>query len=156
MSGGFRIIKEQTHKYKKDSLIVFVFVDSGTYGIDVANSKLSFGRMTIGTKEQTEYAFQRLNELIEDTQDYLTACEKIDSFLKCKDFRELVMRIHTDRRTIEKLEMRLLISIFNFETEEKHTVTGMHYVKIKSRGDDVEYGEFIKTSDSDKYIFKFS
>jgi len=66
------------------------------------------------------------------------------------------MRIHTDRRTIEKLEMRLLISIFNFETEEKHTVTGMHYVKIKSRGDDVEYGEFIKTSDSDKYIFKFS
>ena len=156
MRGGFRIIKEQTHKYKKDNLIVLVFIEYDKYGIDVANSKLSFGRMTIGTKEQVDYTFQRLNELLDDTQDYLTACEKIDSFLKCKDFRELVMRIHTDRRTIEKLEMRLLISIFNFETEEKHTITGMHYVKIRARGDDVEYGEFIKTLDSDKYIFKFS
>jgi len=156
MRGGFRIIKEHTHKYKKDNLIVLVFVENGTYGIDVANSKLSFGRMTIGTKEQVDYIFQRLNELIDDTQEYLTACEKIDSFLKCKDFKELVMRIHTDRRTIEKLEMRLLISIFNFEVEERHTITGMHYVKIKARGSDEEYGEFIKTSDSDKYIFKFS
>ncbi|HUU89514.1 MAG TPA: hypothetical protein VMX17_17410 [Candidatus Glassbacteria bacterium] len=156
MRDGFRIIKEQTHKYNKDDLVVLVFINNGTYGVDVANSKLSFGRMTIGTKEQTEYSFQRLNELLDDTEDYLTACEKINSFLKCKDFKELIMRIHTDRRTIEKLEMRLLISIFNFETEERHTMSGMHYVKIRARGDDIEYGEFIKTSDSDKYIFKFS
>lgn len=155
MRGGFRIIKEQTHPYKKDNLIVLVFVDDGTYGIDVANSKLSFGRMNIGTKEQTEYAFQRLNELIEDTEDYLTACETIDSFLKCKDYKELIMRIHTNRRAIDKLEMRLLINIFNFETEERITKLGLHYIKIKEKGSNEFYGEFIKSIEENKYTFIF-
>lgn len=152
---GFRIIKEQSHKYKKDDLIVLVFIDSGTYGIDVANSKLSFGRMNIGTKEQAEYTFQRLNELIDDTADYLTACETIDSFLKCKDYKELVMRIHTNRRLVDKLEMRLLINIFNFEIEERITKMGMHYIKIKEKGSSKFYGEFIKSIDENKYSFIF-
>lgn len=151
----FRVIKEETHAYKKDNLYVLMFIENDKYGIDVANSHVSFGRIHIETKQQVDYAFEILNSLINDIDDYLSACEQVSSLLKCGDFREFILRIHTNKREIDKMEMYLLISVFAFKKTEALNGLGTHVVRIFAKDKDEPYGEFVKGINKKKYRFIF-
>ena len=52
---NFRIVKERKHKHKKDTLYVLMFKDGNTFGIDVANSAVGFGRVVVDSKSEAEY-----------------------------------------------------------------------------------------------------
>lgn len=151
---NFRVIKEGTHKYKKDTLFVLMFRDGEKFGIDVANSVAGFGRMSFDTKVDADYVFERINDLIIDTNDYLRSCELCSSLLKGRDFKDIVLFLHTNRRNIDKLEMYALINMLGFNKEERKTITGNHYVEIFEKGLPDLYGQFISQKDG-KYMFHY-
>ncbi len=151
----FKIITEQQHKYKKDSLFVLVFRENDNYGIDVANSTSNFGRVRIESKENTQYLFSVLNEFIADQQDYLEACEKVSSILSYNTFEEMILLLHTYKRNVEKYEAYALIQMLGIEKGESRMSGGTHFIKVFRKGEEEEFGEFISMPNTNKYMFHF-
>lgn len=152
---NFKVILEETHKYKKGSLFVLMFVHENGYGIDVTNATSNFGRVYFDNRDQADYVFNVLNELILDFDDYIQVCEFVSSMLSYDGFNEIVLSIHTSRRMIDKLEMYALINMLNFDKSERHTSSGGHIVRIKLKGSEEMFGEFILISENKKFIFHF-
>ena len=152
---SFKIITEETHKYKKDSLFVLVFREGENYGIDVTNSTSSFGRVKLESKEKTQYLFSILNEYIHDQTDYLEACEQVSSILSYNTFEEMILLIHTYRRNVEKFEAYALIQMLGIEKIESRMSGGTHFIKVFRKGEEEEFGEFISMSNTNKYMFHF-
>ena len=152
---SFRIIAEETHKYKKDSLFVLVFRDGEKYGIDVTNSTSNFGRVTIGDRDKAGYLFTLLNEYIDEQADYMDACTYIDSILSYDTYEKIILSLHTYRRNIEKMEAYALIQMLGFNKTEKKSSFGTGIIKIFKKGEEDLFGEFISISDTGKYMFHF-
>jgi len=152
---SFRIIAEETHKYKKDSLFVLVFRDGEKYGIDVTNSTSSFGRVNIGDKYKAGYLFSLINEYIDEQEGYMDACIYIDSILSYNTYEEIILSLHTYRRNIEKMEAYALIQMLGFNKTEKKSTFGTSMIRIYKKGEDDLFGEFISISDTGKYMFHF-
>lgn len=152
---GFRVIKEQTHKYKKDTLYVLIFRDGSSFGVDVTNSVAGFGRIKVDTKEQAEYVFERINDLIIETNDYLRSCELCSSALKGIDFADIVLFLHTNRRLIDKGEVYSLIYMLGLMKTEKALSNGGHMVSVKRVADEEILGQFILVRDEGKYMFHY-
>lgn len=152
---SFRIIAEETHKYKKDSLFVLVFRDGEKYGIDVTNSTSSFGRVNIGDKDKAGYLFSLINEYIDEQEGYMDACIYIDSILSYNTYEEIILSLHTYRRNIEKMEAYALIQMLGLEKQDQRMALGTHIIKISRKGSDERLGEFISIADTGKYLFHF-
>ena len=152
---SFRIIAEETHKYKKDSLFVLVFRDGEKYGIDVTNSTSNFGRVIVDDRDKANYLFSVLNEYIIEQKDYMDSCIHIDSILSYNTYEQIVLSLHTYRRNIEKMEAYAIIQMLGLGKEDKRLMTGTHVIKVFNKGDDREFGEFISISDTGKYMFHF-
>lgn len=153
--GSFKIVIEETHKYKQDNLHVLVFKDGDKYGLDVTNRTSSFGRITLDTKDQIQYLFSVLNDFISEQTVYLDACQFVSSILSYDTYEEIILVIHTYRRKIEKMEMNALIKMLGFERDEAKMPGGTHIVKIRKSGDDNIFGEFISMINTGKYLFHF-
>lgn len=153
--GSFKIVIEETHKYKQDNLHVLVFKDGDKYGLDVTNRTSSFGRITLDTKDQIQYLFSVLNDFISEQTVYLDACQFVSSILSYDTYEEIIIVIHTYRRKIEKMEMNALIKMLGFERDEEKMPGGTHIVKIRKSGDDNIFGEFISMINTGKYLFHF-
>lgn len=151
----FKIVIEETHKYKQDNLHVLVFKDGDKYGLDVTNRTSSFGRITLDTKDQIQYLFSVLNDFISEQTVYLDACQFVSSILSYDTYEEIIIVIHTYRRKIEKMEMNALIKMLGFERDEEKMPGGTHIVKIRKSGDDNIFGEFISMINTGKYLFHF-
>lgn len=151
----FKIITEETHKYKKDSLFVLVFREGENYGIDVANSTSNFGRVRLESKENTQYLFSMLNEYIDERKDYLEACEQVSSILSYNTFEEMILLLHTYRRNVEKFEAYALVQMLGIEKSEVRMSGGTHFIKVFRKGEEEEFGEFISISNTNKYMFHF-
>jgi hypothetical protein len=151
----FKIITEQQHKYKKDSLFVLVFRENNNYGVDVANSTSNFGRVRIEKKENTQYLFSVLNEFIADQQDYLEACEKVSSILSYNTFEEMILLLHTYKRNVEKYEAYAIIQMLGIEKKETRMFGGTHFIKVFRKDEEEEFGEFISMPNTNKYMFHF-
>lgn len=152
---SFRIIAEETHKYKKDSLFVLVFRDGEKYGIDVTNSTSSFGRVTVDDKDKASYLFTLLNEYIEEQADYMDACVYTSSIISYNTYEEIILSLHTYRRNVEKMEAYAVIQMLGLGKKDKRLIIGTHVIKVFIKGDDREFGEFISISDTGKYMFHF-
>lgn len=150
---GFRVIKEQTHKHKRDTLYVLLFRDGDSFGIDVTNSVTGFGRIVIETKEQALYLFDRFNSLIVNTNNYLESCEKCASILNSSDFIEAVLYLHTDKGYIGKDEIYALTFMLGLKKEEKFT--SMHSIILRKKSEENPIAEFLSKLDSDKYTLCF-
>jgi hypothetical protein len=153
--GSFKIVIEETHKYKKDNLHVLVFRDGDRYGLDVTNKTSSFGRITLDEKEQMKYLFSVLNDFISEQKEYLDVCQFVSSILSYDTYEEIIIVIHTYRRKIEKMEMNALIKMLGFERDDAKMSGGTHIVKIHKRNDDNVFGEFISILETGKYLFHF-
>jgi len=153
--GSFKIVIEETHKYKKDNLHVLVFRDGDRYGLDVTNKTSSFGRITLDEKEQMKYLFSVLNDFISEQKEYLDVCQYVSSILSYDTYEEIIIVIHTYRRKIEKMEMNALIKMLGFERDDAKMFGGTHIVKIHKRNDDNVFGEFISILETGKYLFHF-
>lgn len=152
---SFRIIAEETHKYKKDSLFVLVFRDGEKYGIDVTNSTSNFGRVTLEDKDKASYLFSVLNEYIAEQKDYMDACIYTSSIISYNTYEEIILSLHTYRRNIEKMEAYAVIQMLGLEKRDKRLMTGTHVIKVFNKGGERELGEFISISDTGKYMFHF-
>jgi len=152
---SFKIITEETHKYKKDSLFVLVFREGENYGIDVTNSTSSFGRVKLESKENIKYLFSVLNEFILEQKDYLEACEQVSSILSYNTFEEMIILIHTYRRNVEKFEAYALVQMLGIEKSESRMSGGTHFIKVFRKGEEEEFGEFISMPNTSKYMFHF-
>lgn len=152
----FRIITEEKHKYKKDSLYVLIFKDKENYGVDVANSTSNFGRVYTNDKENAMYLFSILNEFISTQDDYVNSCVYVSSLLSYDTFEEVILNLHTYRRKIEKLEAYSLIRMLGFEKHEMKMSGGTHFIKIFKKGEDEQFGEFISLPNTNKFMFHFS
>ena len=150
-----RIITEERHKYKKDTLFVLAFKDGEDYGIDVTNSNCSFGKIRIKDKDKAEYLFSLLNDFIADHKDYLEACTYVSSILEYDTYEEVILTIHTYRRKVEKMEVYALIQMLGFNKTEKKTTLGTSMIRIYKKGDECLFGEFILNADTGKYLFHF-
>ena len=151
----FRIITEERHKYKKDTLFVMAFKDGEDYGIDVTNSTCSFGRIRIKDKDKAEYLFSLLNEYIDEQADYMNACIYINSILSYNTYEEIILSLHTYRRSIEKMEVYALIQMLGFNKTEKKTTFGTSIIRIFKKLEGDLFGEFISNADTGKYLFHF-
>jgi hypothetical protein len=151
----FRILTEERHKYKKDTLYVLAFRDGEGYGIDVTNSNCSFGKIKIKDKDKAEYLFSLLNDFIADHKDYLEACTYVSSILAYETYEEVVITIHTYRRKVEKMEAYVLIHMLGLEKQDQKMALGTHIIKISRKGSDERLGEFISIADTGKYMFHF-
>lgn len=151
----FRILIEERHKYKKDTLYVLAFKDGDGYGIDVTNSNCSFGKIKIDDKQKAEYLFSLLNDFIADHTDYLEACTYVSSILSYETYEEVILTIHTYRRKVEKMEAYAIIHLLGFEKRDERLALGTHIIKIFKKGSDEKLGEFISISDTGKYMFHF-
>lgn len=151
----FKIITEEKHIYKKDSLFVLVFKEDNKYGIDVTNSTSNFGRVRIESKEHTQYLFSGLNEFLIDEKDYFEACNAISSILSYDTIEEIIITLHTYRRNIEKFEVYPLIQMLGLEKEDSRLVGGTHFIKVYKKGEDEALGEFISMMGTNKYLFHF-
>lgn len=151
----FRILTEERHKYKKDTLYVLAFRDGEGYGIDVTNSNCSFGKIHIRDKDKAEYLFSLLNVFISDHKDYLEACTYVSSILSYDTYEEVIITIHTYRRKVEKMEAYALIQMLGLEKQDQRMALGTHIIKIFRKGNDEKLGEFISITDTGKYLFHF-
>lgn len=152
---SFRIIVEEKHKYKKDSLFVLMFRDGENFGIDVTNSTSSFGRVIIDNKDDANYLFSLLNDYIEEQDGYLNACVYVNSILSYETYEKIILSLHTHGRNIEKMEAYAIIKMLGLIREDKKSITGMHIIKIFKTGAQEAMGEFISISDTGKYMFHF-
>jgi hypothetical protein len=152
---SFRIIAEETHKYKKDSLFVLVFRDGEKYGIDVANSTSNFGRVIVDDRDKASYLFSLINEYIDEQEGYMDACIYIDSILSYDTYERIILSLHTYRRNIEKMEAYALIQMLGFNKTEKKTTFGTSMIRIYKKGEEDLFGEFISIADTGKYMFHF-
>lgn len=152
---SFRIIAEETHKYKKDSLFVLMFKDGEKYGIDVTNSTSNFGRVNAIDRDKVGYLFFMLNEYINDQTDYLEACTNISSILSYGTYEKVVLSLHTHRRHIDKMEAYAVINMLGLSKSDKKMIIGTHIIKVYKKSDDETIGEFISVSDTDKFLFHF-
>ena len=151
----FKIITEEKHIYKKDSLFVLVFKEDNNYGIDVTNSTSNFGRVRIENKEQTQYLFSALNEFLVDEKDYLEACNAVQSILSYDTIEEIILSLHTHRRNVEKFEAYALIQMLGLEKTDSRMTGGTHFIKVFRKGEEEEFGEFISLMGTNKYLFHF-
>ena len=151
----FRILTEERHRYKKDTLYVLAFRDGEGYGIDVTNSNCSFGKIKIKDKDKAEYLFSLLNVFIADHKDYLEACTYVSSILSYDTYEEVIITIHTYRRKVEKMEAYALIQMLGLEKQDQRMALGTHIIKIFIKGNDEKLGEFISITDTGKYLFHF-
>lgn len=151
----FRILTEERHKYKKDTLYVLAFRDGEGYGIDVTNSNCSFGKIHIRDKDKAEYLFLLLNDFIADHKDYLEACTYVSSILSYNTYEEVIITIHTYRRKVEKMEAYALIQMLGFSKTEKKSTIGISIIRIYKKGEEGLFGEFISNKDTGKYLFHF-
>lgn len=152
---SFRIIAEETHKYKKDSLFVLVFRDGEKYGIDVTNSTSNFGRVIISDREKANYLFSVLNEYITEQKDYMDACIHINSILSYNSYEQIILSLHTYRRNVEKMEAYAIIQMLGMGKKDKRLVLGTHMIRVYNKGEEGAVGEFISISDTGKYMFHF-
>lgn len=152
---SFKIITEETHRFKKDSLFVLVFREGENYGIDVTNSTSSFGRIRIDSKEKTEYLFSVLNEYIHDQKDFLEACMNVSAVLAYNKYEEAVLYAHTYKRNIEKFEAYALIHMLGLEKSESRIMGYTHIIKIFKKGEEEIFGEFVSMPNINKYMFHF-
>jgi len=152
---SFRIIAEETHKYKKDNLLVLVFKDGEKYGIDVTNSTSSFGRVTLEDRDKASYLFSILNEYITEQKDYMDACIYTSSILSYDTYEKIIFSIHTYRRNVEKMEAFALIHMLGFIKRENKSTYGTSIIRIYKKGEEDLFGEFVSVSDTGKYIFHF-
>jgi hypothetical protein len=150
---SFRVIKEQTHKHKKDTLYVLIFKDGNSFGVDVTNSTNGFGRIVLDSKEHAEYVFERINELIINTNDYLRSCELCSSVLKNTTFLRIVIFLHTNRTVISRNEVNALIYMLNLKKIERLSPTGTHVIEVYEKNSSEMYGQFICTEDDSFYGF---
>ena len=150
---SFRVIKEQTHKHKKDTLYVLIFKDEHSFGIDVTNSSSGFGRIILESKEHAEYVFERINELIIETNDYLRSCELCSSVLKNTSFLSVVIFLHTNRKVISRNEISALIYILGLIKIERLSPTGTSIIEVYEKNSNEMYGHFICLEDDSFYGF---
>lgn len=151
----FRIIIEETHKYKQDNLLVLVFKEGEDYGIDITNRTSSFGRVTIGSKEKVQYLFSVLNEFISEQADYFDACNCVSSILSYKTYEEMILLIHTYKRKVKKLEAYAIINMLGLYRRDEKTILGTHIIKIFRHRDDEIVGEFLSFDGSGEFMFHF-
>lgn len=151
----FKILLEERHKYKKDTLYVLVFRDGENYGIDVTNSTSNFGRVILDDKDKAAYLFSVLNEYIDEQEDYMDACVYISSILSYDTYEKIILSLHTYRRNIEKMEAYALIQMLGLNKTEKKSSLGTHIIRAYKKGEENLFGEFILVSDTGKYIFHF-
>lgn len=153
---SFRVIKEYTHKHKKDTLFVLLFRDGQNFGVDVTNSVAGFGRATFDSKEKAQYVFEHLNHLIHDTNNYVRSCELCDSALKGKDFTDIVLYLHTSGKYISKNEMYALIFMLGLNKSEKRLGETGHIISVNRADEDDVIGNFIYSNDKGAYYFVYS
>jgi len=152
---SFRIIAEETHKYKKDNLFVLAFREGEKYGIDVTNSTSSFGRVTLDDKDKASYLFSILNEYIAEQKDYMNACIYTSSIISYDTYEKIILSIHTYRRNVEKMEAYALIQMLGFTKREKKSTYGTSIIRMYKKGEEDLFGEFISIPDTGKYMFHF-
>lgn len=150
---NFKIILEQTHKFKKTNLYVLVFCSDEGYGIDVSNKTSNFGRVNLVDKDKVMYVFELVNEIIIQTGDYLEACNALDYILSHKTWEELILVLHTHKRKIDKLEVYALVKLLELTKEERETVFKGCIIKVKKKNKLI--GEFISLCQNEKFLFHF-
>lgn len=150
----FRVIKEQTHKFdKRGRIYIILFKDGDKFGIDGSSDSKGLGRITLSTREQAEYVFEGINSEIEQELDFFSGAQKTLSMLESESFVEIVLRIHTDGRTIGKTEIMALCFMLGLSKDEKESTIHSIVVREKSKEDSI--GEFASRIGEDQYSFYF-
>ncbi len=152
---NFKIILEQTHKFKKHNLYVLIFCSDEGYGLDVSNKTSNFGRINLVDKDKAMYVFDLINEIIIQKNDYLESCKAIDYILSHKKWEELVICLHTHERKIEKLEIYALVNMLGLDRTERETIFKGCVIRIKNKGKSKFIGEFISICQNEKFLFHF-
>lgn len=153
---GFRIIKEQTHKYNKtDTIYVLMFREGITYGIDVADNNKGFGRCAFDTKEQAEYVFERLNDTIFEINDYTATCQYCNSLLRGETFADIVLFLHTVKRYVNKGEIYALIYMLNLSKEETYKDGIPITISVGYKDSEEIIGKFILNKQKGKFYFVY-
>ena len=152
---NFKIILEQTHKFKTNNLYVLVFCSDEGYGLDVSNKTSNFGRINVVDKDKAVYVFDLINEILIQKDDYLELCNSIDYILSHSKWEELILCLHTHNRKIEKFEVYALVRMLNLDRTERETVFKGCVIQIKKKDKSKFLGEFISLCENEKFLFHF-
>jgi hypothetical protein len=149
---SFRIISEQTHKFKKEEpLFVILFKDFDKFGIDLADSNECLARFQTDEKKQIDYIYHRINEMIITSNNRTIVANTLTRILSSETFAEAVLEMHTENSSITRGEIYALTYMLDLSTTERHRVG--HTISIYESGQKRAFGEFVSKLDSDKYFF---
>lgn len=148
MNNDFRILKENTFKFKGENLYLMLLRENNRFAIEVVDKSKTFGRKFAESRKEAEFLFDRTTIRLDSKKTLHDAEEVIKICFDRDDPKETTFLLSLEDREMSQFEIGVLVIKLKFTTKVKYG----YLDKVKKKG---AITIFVFFEDKSKPIGKF-
>ncbi len=160
MNNDFRVLKENTFKFKEGKLYLMLLRDGGKFAIEVVDSLKSFGRKFADDRKEAEFLFDITTTKIDSKLTLPDAESAIRLCFDRDDLKETMFLLALEDREMSQFEIGTMLIKLKFTTKvkygylQKKTKRGAITIKVFFKDKNKPIGEFFGTRFGKDFRFK--
>ena len=160
MNNDFKVLLENTFKFKEGKLYLMLLHDNGAYAIEVVDRYKTFGRKYSNNRKEAELLFNTVINKLAPIKTLITAESLIKDSFGRTEIREIIFLLSLEDRNISQKEIGKLVIALKIKVKAKQNylcakrkkgaITIYVFFDIKKKA----IGRFFGTRFSDDFKFE--